>query len=865
MKPGDHISRYRIERPLGQGGMGVVYLAEDTRLHRPVALKFLPADSFTDHDKQRFLIEAQAAARIHHPNICPLHDIEEADGRVFLSMEYVEGETLANKVASRGRLSVEQAVDVARQIAQGLDKAHSLGIVHRDIKSRNVMVSTEGHVSILDFGVALLPGAERLTAAGQAVGTPSYMSPEQCTNQPVDHRTDIWSLGVVLFELLTGRLPFRRDHPAATAHAILHDPVPSLQDSCPEAPAGLRAVLERALAKNPEQRWRTAREFAEALREFSHGTPLAVAVEGATQTMTAAVGAAPLNPARRWVGIAAGILLVVLAGGYVYQSRKAAATAPPAIVSSQQEKLVAILPFETLGSEAETADVANGVVEILTAALTDFEQTDKRLAAIPSSEIRRRQIHSPAEARRIYGANLVVTGTAQPKNGKIQFALTLIDPERTRQLAARVFEYDPASAVSARNRAIDELAGLLSLRPGAAVAQSTGGNPATSDAYAAYLKGRGLLARYDVPANLDQAIVWLDRAVKADPNYALAHAALGEACWRKSRAAGDKALADRALLHGEKAVALDPGIALVHTSLAAIYTTRGREEDAVRELKRALEIAPGHAEATRELARVYAQMGRGAEAETAYQQAIAARPTDWYGYLLLGLHRYQNLEHYDDAITAFRQARDLTPDNELIYRNLGVVYFLKGDYAAAIDELQKSIKLKANAATYGTLGATYYLQHKYAEAIASVETAIDLDPKRYYFWGNLGLYCKWNRGSEGRSGPAFRKAVELGEKFLEVSPKDYDVIANLAHYRAQLGERDAALREVARIPASAVGPRANRIAAAYELTGNRARAIPLLANTLKNPASRHLIANDPELAGLWRDSRLQQSLASSRD
>src|SRR5258706_5682203 len=214
MTSGDTISRYRIIGPLGKGGMGEVYKAEDTRLQRPVALKFLPPGVLTDKDKKRLLNEAQSAALIRHPNVCPIYDVEEADGQIFIAMAYIEGETLARKI-SRGPLGIGFAIDIAIQIANGLEQAHELGVVHRDIKSTNVIVDAGGHVSILDFCLALRAGLTRLTVQGHAAGNPAYMSPEQGRGFEVDPRTHIWSFGVLLFVMVTGRLPFLRDHHAA--------------------------------------------------------------------------------------------------------------------------------------------------------------------------------------------------------------------------------------------------------------------------------------------------------------------------------------------------------------------------------------------------------------------------------------------------------------------------------------------------------------------------------------------------------------------------------------------------------------------------------------------------------------------------
>jgi eukaryotic-like serine/threonine-protein kinase len=853
--------------------MGLVYLARDLRLTRLVALKFLPNDSFTEQDKQRFLHEARAAALIRHPNICPVYDIEECDGKLFIAMAYLEGETLADRI-ERGPLAPAEAAHIAAQVGWALDNAHAAGVIHRDVKSRNIVITPDGHASVLDFGLALLPGADRLTLTGHAVGTPMYMSPEQCLGQPVDARTDVWSLGVVLFEMLTAMLPFRREHPAAVAHAIVNDEPPAVDALRPEVPAHLARVAAKAIAKRREDRWQSAGDFARALREWDSKaqppSPSPGLALGETMTLRDAPVSLsqpqPESKPRRRAGrmaLVAAALAVITAGGMALYGPWRNPPAPLRETEPASSKLVAVLPFEVIGGGEGAVDIASGLTEILTAGLADFERIQGGIAAIPSSEIRRRNINSPSEALRIYGANWVVTGTAQPRGAKMQLSLQLIDPARTRQLAARVFEYDPANP-GARGQAVDELAALLSFSRATARRAVEGSETTPPQAAAAYLKGRGLLARYDVAGNLDQAIDQLQRAVDLDPQYTLAHAALGEACWRKSRATGDAQLAARAIAHGERAVALDPALPTVHTSLAAIYTTTGREQDAIRELKEALRIAPTSAEAKRELARVYVALGRYAEAETAYKEAIAARPTDWYGYLLLGLLYHQQLERYEDAAASYRRAGELTPDNDLVHRNLGLVYYSQGRYALAVEGLQRSLRLKSNATTYASLGSAYYRQRRYAEAVTAVETAIDLEPRRYYFWGNLGIYARRAPGSEGKSAAAFAKAIELAQGFVKVSPNEYDARADLAEYYARTGRTPAALAEIARIPASARLARIHRIAIVNELAGRRADAISAIAGAVKNPATLRQIQDDPDLAALWSDPALQAVIGSKR-
>jgi eukaryotic-like serine/threonine-protein kinase len=479
MTSGDTISRYRILGPLGKGGMGEVYQAEDTRLGRLVALKFLPPDSLADQDKQRFLHEAQAAAAIRHPNICPIYDIEEADGRVFIAMAYLEGETLSRRIG-RGPLAIPQAVEIAVQVARGLEKAHEQGIVHRDIKSSNIIVSPDGHVSILDFGLALRSGASRITGAGHAVGTPVYMSPEQARGLEVDGRTDIWSLGVVLFEMLTGKVPFERDHRDGLVYAILNEAPPSVTSLRPDTPPDLEKVVETALAKQPKLRFDRAGAMAAALER-------AQLPEFATRTMLMAP--APAGGGKRYA-IAALAVAALLGGGVVaYEKWRPAPVAPAAAVPivASGPRLIALLPLAVSGTDESARTTADGLLEILTSGLSGLEQPGGKVIAVSAAEIHRRAIATPEEARRIYGAQLAVTGSIRQVGKTFQITLDLVDTARPGAIASRTFDYDPATPAS-RDRAIEELAQLVqvNLTP-AARRLVAADNTAAPQAYASSL------------------------------------------------------------------------------------------------------------------------------------------------------------------------------------------------------------------------------------------------------------------------------------------------------------------------------------------------------------------------------------------
>lgn len=865
MNIGDTISRYRILGQLGKGGMGVVYRAEDTRLNRTVALKFLPGDSLTEMDRMRFLNEARAAAIVHHPNICPVYDIEEEGGNSFIAMACLDGETLSRRIA-HGALAVRDALRIAIQVASGLECAHESGVVHRDIKSGNVMVGPDGHVSIMDFGLALLPGATRLTNAGSVLGTPSYMSPEQAQGHVVDRRCDLWSLGVVLYEMLAGSLPFRRDHSTAVIHAIVFDQPPSLATVRPDLPEDLVRAVDKALAKRPEDRWQTAREFAAELRRIDD-SPGAERLRylndsQSTETVVMLPGSAPSvhmasKPGHRRVPAIAALLVIVLgaAGGGAAWYMKS--RGPNGVATAQAEQQVAVLPFTIIGEAETTRTVSDGLVEILTSALSDVERFQGKVVAVPSSEIRRRKIGSAEEARRVYGVNLAITGSAIPSGNAVQFTLSLVDTAKLRQLGSKAFLYDPANPIVARDKAVNVMAQLLNvqLEPATATAIRAG-DSGTPGAYSAYLEARGLLARFDLAGNTDKAIAAFQKAIADDPKYALAYSGLGEAYYRKALATGDKQWSVLAVRNAEHAAELDGSLGLTHVTLGFVYGSAGREAEAVTELQKAMRLSPSNADAPRELARIYTNLGRFAEAEALYIQAANARPTDWYGHFLLGVYYFQR-DQFDPAEREIRKASDLAPGNDLILRSLAGVYTTEGKYDDSVELLKKSLTLKENASAWVSLGLAYYYQHKFPEAVAATEAGLQIDSSQYRWWGNLGAFCKWAPGNEKKGQEALRHAVEMGRRMLAATPTDYSLRANLAEYEARLGNSGRAIEEMNLIPA-AVRPRfGSRLAVAWELTGHRKEAVNLIRASMTTVVSLNQIRDDPDLAGVWNDPAMR--------
>jgi serine/threonine protein kinase/Flp pilus assembly protein TadD len=836
---GSTISHYRVVAKIGEGGMGVVYKAEDTRLERTVALKFLPPHSIDQRHKKRFLEEARNAARLHHPNICPIYDVDEADDRLFFAMAYLDGQTLTQKIGARG-LDIASALDIAIQIADGLEEAHQHGIVHRDIKSGNIIVSSRGHAYILDFGLALREGAARLTADGGRVGTPAYMSPEQARGTEIDHRTDIWSLGVVLFEMLTGRLPFARDQMDAVVHAVIHDPAPELKTLRNDAPADLERTVQRALAKDPTLRWQTAREIGAELRRIRAG-------QSDEPTRTLILSPEPRLRSRRALLTAAAAAPILAAAAYFGRRWL------PFYPTLPKQKTIAVLPFQLIGADENLHAIIDGLFEVLTAKLSEVELPGEVLV-IPASEIRSQRITSAADAKRIYGANLVITGSAQLLKPSVQFTVTMIDPDHMRQLGARSFSFDEQSPIALRDNMLSSTLNLLELQLHVGGGR---GDTVIQAAYADYLKGTGYLSQYGTPGNIDRAISRFRSALGQDPNYALAYAGLaGAYVWKAE--SGEKQWSELAIQNAQRAVHLEPKLAAVHVRLGQVYGSFGREPQAIEEFQLALKLSPDNGEVYRELAHVLENLGRYGEAEAKYQESIEKRPNDWYSHLLLALF-YDRRNRYGQAEPEFRRAIELAPNNPIARRNLAGLYRRQGRYTDAVGELEKALAIEPAATLYSALGVVYYLQHQFEKAATAVQKAIDLDSGRYFYWGNIAMIDEQIPGKSNETQQALRRALDLGKRYIEISPQDYNAHTNLAEYHARLGESVEAAAELDSIPATVRGQYLAHMALVYELMGQRQKAIQCLSDL---PATTLLndLKNDPALRRLWADPILQAKL-----
>ena len=741
--------KYRVIEPIGKGGMGVVYKAEDTKLKRTVALKFLPPELADSPEAgERFMREAQAAAALSHSHICTIHEINEEEDQSFIVMEYIEGQSLGRKIL-KGPLDQTEALDIAIQVAEGLREAHKKAIVHRDIKPGNIMLTDEGAAKVMDFGLAKVVGGFLITREAKTMGTVAYMSPEQAQGQSVDHRTDIWSLGVVLYEMITGQLPFKGDYDQSMIHSILNrEPEPVIKIR-KDLTSGLDQVISKALAKNPEGRYQSMEEFLGDLKAIAEGLKPLRARAGLLRGRILG-----LKKIYAYAGLACIVILAVLAFLFL----------PPK--GGEAIDSIAVMPLENLSGDPEQDSLAESIHDDLITNLAGLSGLKTVIARRTVMRFKGKDT-PPQQIARDLRVKALMTGALRRSGERVRVTAQLINPTTGSQAWAQSYERDIREVMSLENEIVAGFAQevKLPLTPEER-SRLAGVRTVNPKAYVAYTKGRFYLNKL-TPEGLKAGLDYMQQAIDIDPTNPLPYAALALGYCRIGHGANPPPDAfARAKAAALKAEELGGTLAETEAALGQIKLFDEWDwEGAGQAFQHALALNPSLPDAQRMYSFYHLLYGREDEAIAAMRRAIELDPLTplWSSDLAWqcwGAGRYQ------EAMDAAQKALELNPDWDQALCWLGYLYAEKGMFKEAIEAHQK---LRAVSPPWRwALARTYALAGRTDEARKLLAEFLSAGPKPTGAWE--GWFLPEVYAALGEKDEAFRWLEEAVKERMTFIP-----------------------------------------------------------------------------------------------
>ena len=886
-------NRYRIENLLGEGGMGAVYKAVDLELDRTVALKLVRPELASAQAIERFKQELLLSSRISHKNILRIHDLSDFGGIKYITMAFVEGQDLADLLDHSGRLPLARALKFARQLCAALEAAHGEGVVHRDLKPQNILIDGADNVYISDFGLAKSLEAEISmgTRTGQILGTPRYMSPEQVEAKEVDSRSDLYSLGLILYEMFTGQIPFRGESAMQLMYQRINEQPSDPRTNCPEMPEYLAGIILKCLEKDPARRYQSAREILRDLdlEQAPQRGPIAPAAAGAVSGASTSAADAPPGPgvasrvssgesrdkrrdatisiqipkpSRRTGLIAVGILLLIGSLVLIPQTRKAILARLSGTRGGPQtiEHYVAVLPLNLMGDEGALKYLADGVVDSLTAKLGGLGNV---FVADSSAVATAAKLGAGDRIADALGVTTLIRGSIQQgASDHIAIVLSMDDVKKHRTvMKATEFAGVRQDLLTLEDNAFKSVADALVIRQTNEERARTSARP-TQDiqAYDLYLKGRNLRRQND--ANAQQALDLYAQAEKRDPGFALAYAGSADADLVMADLTKDPIWTERARGAAQQAETLNDKLPEAHISMGAVYTRTGKYPEAIAELQQALQLAPNSDDAHRRLGAAYEAAGRTADAIGNYLEATRINPYLWWNFNFLA-RAYFNSGDNQHALEAIRHVTELEPNMARGWANLGAAYYRLGRWNDCIEAVEKAIKLQPKAYYYSQLGVANFYLGRYDEAVKLFGTAVQMDPKNPAYRAYLGDAYRWSK-DRAKASTAYDQAIKLAYQNLDTNPNDTEALGYLASAYAKKGDDADASSKIQQ--ALKIKPHDPGLldleAQIHAIAGRTQNAVASLKQALENGYSWQEIQSDPEfqaLRALPEFNRLQQT------
>jgi non-specific serine/threonine protein kinase len=828
---GKTISHYKILEKLGEGGMGVVYKAQDIKLDRLVALKFLPPHLTSEfEEKERFIHEAKAASALNHTNITTIYEIDEFEGQMFIVMEYVEGRTL-KQVIEKEALSIKKVLDIGIQICEGLAMAHEKGIVHRDIKSDNIMLTPRGQVKIMDFGLAKLKGATKLTKTRSTLGTLAYMSPEQAQGEEVDQRSDIFSFGVVLYELLTKNLPFGGEHQAAIVYSIINeDPQPVARYNN-QVSSELERIVYKALVKDKEERYQHADELLADLRRERKN--LDYLKTGVTPKPTDFPKPVKKRAFPLMVGLMAILILIVVYLVFLRQKEPTTAGKPS----------IAVLYLRNLSENKEDDYFASGMTEDI---ITQLSQIAGLLIASRSDieQFKDKPINLKEVADKLR-VKYVMEGSVQKYRDKVRITCQLIKASDGFHVWASSYDRQMEDLFAIQADVAKSVAQALKVVLVPAELERIEKKPTQNvQAYNYYLQGREYYfgGQGSTKEVLELSTKMFEKALQSDSNFALAYAGLSD-CYSSYVMFGidpRKSWLEKAEKAGLKALALDPNLAEAHRSLSRLYWTEGKTEKAIQEAEEAVRANPNYGEAWRLLGGWYSSTGQYPKAESAFMKVLEVKPTEQYLFgHFVGL--YNGWGKKDKVGEYFNKGLEIQPSNPLLYADMSYYHISQGELEQAKKMAHKSLDINPQY-TYplSTLSYIFGMSGETDSAFYYLDEYRKRNPGQDWFveLGSLELI----KGNKKQAEIYLDSCIQFNQpliKELEGLPYEYQSRLRIALAYALKGEFRLALEQAERVRKS-LGESLLSVVSAYDwnipqplsciysLTGQKEKAVHIL-------------------------------------